>query len=349
MFALVVLAALLLAAAAMSWYARAALVDEREFSARAAAALDDSDVRRALAGRLVGVATRSVAPDALAVRPVLVPAAAALADTPAFRRLFVRALAQRHRALRDGETRFAFELPVGEGVVFDTIERFAPRAGRGDPARSARAGAAPRSAGGRAGGRPRAGRLLGLALAAAARRAPGGHAGAALLAGGTRAALGALGTDPVRRRPGSRRPPWPAWASSWWPTPRMRRTWPTLASAGDRARSLERAVLRSAHGRPAGRALRRRGGRGRGTGTAADRPGRRGGAGSAARATSPAPAARLARAGGLIALGALLVLEPALAGRLVLIADGAGRCGARDLPAAEPRGARAGRRSHRPA
>ena len=33
--ALVVLAALLLAAAAMSWYARAALVDEREFSARA--------------------------------------------------------------------------------------------------------------------------------------------------------------------------------------------------------------------------------------------------------------------------------------------------------------------------
>ena len=39
-------------------------------------------------------------------------------------------------------------------------------------------------------------------------------------------------------------------------------------------------------------------------------------------ATSPAPAVRLARAGGLIALGALLVLEPALAGRLVLIAAG---------------------------
>ena len=37
-------------------------------------------------------------------------------------------------------------------------------------------------------------------------------------------------------------------------------------------------------------------------------------------ATSPEPAARLVRAGGLIALGALLVLEPALAGRLVLIA-----------------------------
>ena len=169
MFALVVLAALLLAAAAMSWYARAALVDEREFSARAAAALDDSDVRRALAGRLVGVATRSVAPDALAVRPVLVPVVAALADTPAFRRLFARALAQRHRALRDGETRFAFELPVGEGVVFDTIERFAPRLAAAIPPGLRVPVAAPRSAGVRAGGRPRAGRLLGLALAAAAR------------------------------------------------------------------------------------------------------------------------------------------------------------------------------------
>ena len=190
--ALVVLAALLLAAAGMSWYARAALVDEREFSARAAAALDDSDVRRALAGRLVGVATRSVAPDALAVRPVLVPVVAALADTPAFRRLFARALAQRHRALRDGETRFAFELPAGEGVVFDTIERFAPRLAaaippglrvpvlRLDPREFELAGA--RALDDFSGWRwP----LLLAALLAAA--------GAALLAGGTRAALVALG------------------------------------------------------------------------------------------------------------------------------------------------------------
>ena len=191
-FALVVLAALLLAAAAVSWYARTALVDEREFSARAAAALDDSDVRRALAGRLVGVATRSVAPDALAVRPVLVPVVAALADTAAFRRLFARALAQRHRALRDGETRFAFELPVGDGVVFDTIERFAPRLAaaippglrlpvlRLDPREFELAGA--RALDDFSGWRwP----LLLAALLAAT--------GAALLAGGTRAALVALG------------------------------------------------------------------------------------------------------------------------------------------------------------
>ncbi len=279
--ALVVLAALLLAAAAMSWYARAALVDEREFSARAVAALDDSDVRRALADRLVGVATRSVAPDALAVRPVLVPVVATLADTPAFRRLFARALAQRHRALRDGETRFAFELPVGEGVVFDTIERFAPRLAaaippglrvpvlRLDPREFELAGA--RALDDFSGWRwP----LLLAALLAAT--------GAALLAGGTRAALVALGLivsgagllvaaavaglgefvvahaahavdlADARER-GAVRAVWSALFSD-------------LLTAGLLA-ALCGAVVAAA----------------RGTGTAADRPGRRGGAGSGAR------------------------------------------------------------------
>ena len=176
-----------------------------------------------LADRLVGVTTRSVAPDALAVRPVLVPVVATLADTSAFRRLFARAIAQRHRALRDGETRFAFELPVGEGVVFDTIDRFAPRLAaaippglrvpvlRLDPREFELAGA--RALDDFSGWRwP----LLLAALLAAT--------GAALLAGGTRAALGAAGADRVRAPACSWRAPLPAWASSWWPTPRMRWT-----------------------------------------------------------------------------------------------------------------------------
>ena len=318
-FALVVLAALLLAAAAVSWYARAALVDEREFSARAVAALDDSDVRRALAGRLVGVATRSVAPDALAVRPVLVPVVAALADTAAFRRLFARALAQRHRALRDGETRFAFELPVGDGVVFDTIERFAPRLAaaippglrlpvlRLDPREFELAGA--RALDDFSGWRwP----LLLAALLAAT--------GAALLAGGTRAALVALGLivsgagllvaaavaglgefvvahaahaadlADARER-GAVRAVWSALFSD-------------LLTAGLLAALCGALVAAlAARARPR---IDLAGGRRR----------------LSSAATSPAPAARLARAGGLVALGALLVLEPALAGRLVLIAAG---------------------------
>ena len=125
--ALVVLTALLLAAAAVCWYAQTALVDERGFSSRATAALDDSEVRTVVADRVVGGLTRNVAVDAQAVRPLLVPALAALADTSAFRRVFARAVSDRHRALIRGDTTFRFELPVGEGLVFEAVNRFAPR------------------------------------------------------------------------------------------------------------------------------------------------------------------------------------------------------------------------------
>lgn len=125
--ALVVLTALLLAAAAVCWYAQTALVDEGEFSSRATAALDDSEVRSVVADRVVGGLTRNVAVDAQAVRPLLVPALAALADTSAFKRVFARAVSDRHRALIRGDTSFRFELPVGEGLVFEALNRFAPR------------------------------------------------------------------------------------------------------------------------------------------------------------------------------------------------------------------------------
>ena len=128
-----VVAALLLAGAALSWYARSALVDGSEFSSRATAALDDSDVRTVLADHVVGGLTRSVVPDALVVRPLLVPAVAALADTTPFRRLLSRAIRDRHRALVNGETTFSFELPVGEGLLFEGLERVAPRAARAIP------------------------------------------------------------------------------------------------------------------------------------------------------------------------------------------------------------------------
>jgi hypothetical protein len=121
------LTALLIAAAAVCWYAQAALVDEREFSSRATAALDDPEVRTVVAERVVGGLTRNVGVDAQAVRPLLVPGLAALADTSAFRRVFARAVSDRHRALIRGDTTFRFELPVGEGLVFEALNRFAPR------------------------------------------------------------------------------------------------------------------------------------------------------------------------------------------------------------------------------
>lgn len=125
--ALVVVTALLLAAASVSFYARSALVDEREFGSRAASALDDSDLRTVVADQVVGGLTRSALPDAQAVRPLLIPAVAALAGTSTLRRVFTRAVGDRHRALISGETTFSFELPVGEGLVFESLNHVAPR------------------------------------------------------------------------------------------------------------------------------------------------------------------------------------------------------------------------------
>ncbi len=122
-----VITALLIAAAAVSWYAHAELVNGSRFSNRAASALDNSDVRTVLADRMVGGLTRSTIPNALVVRPLLVPALATVADTSAFKRLFARAVRDRHRALINRETTFRFGLPVGEGVLFDSLRRVVPR------------------------------------------------------------------------------------------------------------------------------------------------------------------------------------------------------------------------------
>ncbi len=109
-------------------------MDDREFSYRVASALDDEDFRAVLADRMVNELTRSVAPDVLAVRPLAVPALAALSDTPPFRRLFTRAIAQRHRALTNGESTFAFELPLGEGPVIESLRSVSPRVANAVPA-----------------------------------------------------------------------------------------------------------------------------------------------------------------------------------------------------------------------
>jgi hypothetical protein len=122
-----VVTALLVAAAAVTWYARSALADTEEFTARTTAALDDSDLRAVLADRVVGALTPGVVPDALAVRPLIVPVVAELADTTAFRRVFARVIAGRHRALVDGERSFAISLPLGEGPVYDALRGVAPR------------------------------------------------------------------------------------------------------------------------------------------------------------------------------------------------------------------------------
>ena len=72
-------------------------------------------MRTVVADRVVGGLTRNVAPDVLAVRPLVVPAIAALVNTEPFRRVFAHALSARHRALINGDTSFSFELRSARG------------------------------------------------------------------------------------------------------------------------------------------------------------------------------------------------------------------------------------------
>jgi hypothetical protein len=317
--ALVVATALLLAGAAVSWYARATLVDSREFGARAASALDDSDVRDALAARIVdGVASGPI-PNALVVRPLVVPVIASLADTSAFRRVFADALRQRHEALVEGERTFEFRLAVGDGLLFDALMAVAPNLAerippglrvpviRLDP-RQFELDAA-RLVVDLAGWRwP----LLVLALVAVT--------GAALLAGGARDALVSLGVAVVGA--GLLVAALVAGLGEFVVS--------HAASAADIGDGSERAAIRAvwdalfAELRDAG-LLAALGGAvvatlaARGLPRAQPAAARR----IAARAfSSQAPAAKLARAAGLVTLGGLLIFEPGLFGRILLVTAG---------------------------
>jgi hypothetical protein len=131
---MVVLAAVLLAGAAIAWYADDTLVDDQEFATRVTSSLDDEDVRGVVADQIVTGLTSSAVPDALIVRPLIVPLVAAVADAPVFRRTLHRGLASRHRALVRGDTTFSLQLPLGEGALFEGVRRVAPRVARRIPA-----------------------------------------------------------------------------------------------------------------------------------------------------------------------------------------------------------------------
>jgi hypothetical protein len=117
--ALVALTSFVLAGTALCGYTRWEIVDSQAFSSRAAAALDDREVRAVLADRIVDALTRRQAPNALVVRPVAVAAVAALADTPPFRRAFERAIRARHETLFAGDERFVLRLIPDDSLLAD--------------------------------------------------------------------------------------------------------------------------------------------------------------------------------------------------------------------------------------
>ena len=163
---MVVLTALLLAGAAIAWYADTTLVDDQEFATRVTSSLDDDAVRGVVADQIVTGLTSSAVPNALVVRPLLVPLVGAVADTPVFRRVVHRALASRHRALVRGDTTFSLRPAARRG---NALRGDPPRRSHGRPPHPrgplrARAAAGPEGV--RAHGGPRARDPRRLALAA---------------------------------------------------------------------------------------------------------------------------------------------------------------------------------------
>lgn len=124
---LAVLTAVLLAAAGVAGYVRDEIVDRDEFSARAASTLDDGDVRTVVAGKVVDGLAAGVTPDVLAIRPLVASAVAALADTPRFRRIFERAVADQHRALFYGRSRAVLDLEYAGSLLRESLRSVSPR------------------------------------------------------------------------------------------------------------------------------------------------------------------------------------------------------------------------------
>jgi hypothetical protein len=131
--ALVVVTALVLAATAASGYARWELVDRDAFSARVASSLDDRDVRAVLAAQIVDGLTPAVAVDALAVRPLLIAATTALADTAPFRRVLTASARRRHDRLFAGGQGVALDLAAGDGVLLSALRSVSPRVANAIP------------------------------------------------------------------------------------------------------------------------------------------------------------------------------------------------------------------------
>jgi uncharacterized membrane protein HdeD (DUF308 family) len=100
---LVFCAAVLVVAAVIAGYLRYELLSERHFSDRAAAALSEPAVRSVLAREITDRVVLRSAPDLVAAKPLIEAAVAGIAGSPAFLTLFEDGVRRVHAALLSGE------------------------------------------------------------------------------------------------------------------------------------------------------------------------------------------------------------------------------------------------------
>jgi hypothetical protein len=132
--ALIAVAAVLLLAGTVALYARAELVDEREFGARAVAALDRDAVRHAAGREIVARLIDRGSTDLVAARPLLESVAGSALQTEPGRRLVRAAAVEVNRALFvRGEDNIAFDVSDAAELVAFATRSVSPRVAREIP------------------------------------------------------------------------------------------------------------------------------------------------------------------------------------------------------------------------
>jgi hypothetical protein len=125
--ALLVLAALLLAATIASAYAWRVVFDSEQFADRATAALQDPSVRQAIADRVTDGLVLERQPDLVAGRPLIAATVAQIVGGDAFAGLFRRGVADVHRAVfRSDEDTVTLTLADVGIVVSEALEQVKP-------------------------------------------------------------------------------------------------------------------------------------------------------------------------------------------------------------------------------
>jgi hypothetical protein len=123
-----VLASLALAAGALTFYVHEEIVDERVFSARATAALDEPVVRQVVAEQIVEALVDQGSIDLLAVRPLLQSAVEALVGTEPFRRLLAFGLSDAHATLvGKRDVSVILDLERAGGFIIDALRSVSPQ------------------------------------------------------------------------------------------------------------------------------------------------------------------------------------------------------------------------------
>jgi hypothetical protein len=124
---LLFLASLFIVLAVTAGYVRFELLDQDHFSARAASALENADVRAVLGREITDRVVLRTEPDLVAAKPLIEAAVAGIAGSEPFRALFEDGIRRVHSALLSGSSRVSLDLRDAGVLVESAVGRLPVR------------------------------------------------------------------------------------------------------------------------------------------------------------------------------------------------------------------------------